>query len=936
MLPYFWYILKVIICSGILFGYYWSFLRNKIFHQYNRFYLLSAMILSLLLPLLKIDFWQQTDTPQASVFKVLQAVSAGDEYMSNVVITANKSGWSFQQLYPLFYWMVSVVFFLVLVKTLFAIRSLLKKYPVQEIEKVSFVNTNDKSTPFSFFKYIFWNVEIDMNTHTGKQIFKHEVAHIQEKHTHDKLFVNILLIFFWCNPFFWIYRKELNMIHEFIADRKAVADSDTSSFAAMILQATYPQHRFELTNNFFYSPIKRRLLMLTKIDNSRISYFARLMVLPLAVLVFAAFTFKAKNNHTSFYHGKKITVVIDAGHGGKDAGASSADGVLEKDLTLGIAKKIKELNSNDAIEIVLTRTEDVYLNAQEKAAFAKSKNADLVISFHIDNGPKEFANTKTGMSVFVAKDEFANAGESKILASAIINEFSNNYILPVMPQPKQRQGSVWILQANICPSVLVEAGFMNNEKDMVYLQTEAAKETIAKNVLTAIEKYASANNTTNNILKKTAISLPNKEFSKDTLPNKNIAISVQKDKQPLFILDGVEADSNILRRLDPNKINSINVLKDRVAFDKYGEKGNNGVIEIILKKNEIAKAEQPQVAIALDKFSVLYIGIDNPVTIALPDIPSDRLLVSTNNSSIRGNNGKYIVRVTAVGEATITVSTIKNNQRVILSTQSFQIKRIPDPTDTDFPDELKGLYKLDSSRISELKQKNLVEQQNSAKLNDNEKRLQLQAINADMDKVTLERKMQEYEVQNVKQKILYEQQNSAKLDYAEKQLLAKNADAALEKAVVERKLNDQELYNLKQKLLLEQQNIVKSDYTDKAILYEKELLVQQSNLVFTKAEVSPMFTGGDEAWRKYLEKNLDPRVPMNEGWKAGKYTVIVKFIVRMDGTVSDVGTENYKGSKTSKHCISIIQHAPKWQPAIQNGKKVNAYKKQPITFVIEE
>ena len=243
---------------------------------------------------------------------------------------------------------------------------------------------------------------------------------------------------------------------------------------------------------------------------------------------------------------------------------------------------------------------------------------------------------------------------------------------------------------------------------------------------------------------------------------------------------------------------------------------------------------------------------------------------------------------------------------------------------------------MDSSRISELKQKNLVEQQNSAKLNDNEKRLQLQAINADMDKVTLERKMQEYEVQNVKQKILYEQQNSAKLDYAEKQLLAKNADAALEKAVVERKLNDQELYNLKQKLLLEQQNIVKSDYTDKAILYEKELLVQQSNLVFTKAEVSPMFTGGDEAWRKYLEKNLDPRVPMNEGWKAGKYTVIVKFIVRMDGTVSDVGTENYKGSKTSKHCISIIQHVPKWQPAIQNGKKVNAYKKQPITFVIEE
>jgi len=221
MLPYFWYILKVILCSGILFGYYWLFLRNKIFHQYNRFYLLAALILSLLLPILKIDFWLQ-DTNQSQVIKALQVVSAGDEYMSNVIITTNKKGWSIQQLYPVVYWTVSFIFLFILLQTLFVIRSLLKRYPVQLIDKFSFVNTDDKSTPFSFLKYIFWNTNIDIDTVTGKQIFKHEVAHIQEKHTYDKLFVNIILIFFWCNPFFWLYRKELNMIHEFIADKKAI------------------------------------------------------------------------------------------------------------------------------------------------------------------------------------------------------------------------------------------------------------------------------------------------------------------------------------------------------------------------------------------------------------------------------------------------------------------------------------------------------------------------------------------------------------------------------------------------------------------------------------------------------------------------------------------------------------------------------------------
>jgi hypothetical protein len=97
-----------------------------------------------------------------------------------------------------------------------------------------------------------------------------------------------------------------------------------------------------------------------------------------------------------------------------------------------------------------------------------------------------------------------------------------------------------------------------------------------------------------------------------------------------------------------------------------------------------------------------------------------------------------------------------------------------------------------------------------------------------------------------------------------------------------------------------------------------------------------MFTGGDDAWRDYLQKHLKASTPVDEGWKAGKYTLIVKFIVHTDGSVSDVQTENYKGTKTSLHCIEVIKNAPAWQPAYQNGKKVNAYKKQPITFVIEE
>ena len=81
--------------------------------------------------------------------------------------------------------------------------------------------------------------------------------------------------------------------------------------------------------------------MLTKNKNPKINYFGRVMALPLLVLIFAAFTFKVKAGleaGVSRYNGKKITVVIDAGHGGLDAGAKSSEGILEKNLSLEIAK----------------------------------------------------------------------------------------------------------------------------------------------------------------------------------------------------------------------------------------------------------------------------------------------------------------------------------------------------------------------------------------------------------------------------------------------------------------------------------------------------------------------------------------------------------------------------------------------------------------------
>jgi len=88
-------------------------------------------------------------------------------------------------------------------------------------------------------------------------------------------------------------------------------------------------------------------------------------------------------NTTAHYAGKKLTVIIDAGHGGGDNGVI-ANNIKEKDLTLSIAKENKEIKKNENLNIILSRSGDELMTPKDRTSFAEAKNADLFISIHID------------------------------------------------------------------------------------------------------------------------------------------------------------------------------------------------------------------------------------------------------------------------------------------------------------------------------------------------------------------------------------------------------------------------------------------------------------------------------------------------------------------------------------------------------------------------
>jgi len=111
---------------------------------------------------------------------------------------------------------------------------------------------------------------------------------------------------------------------------------------------------------------------------------------------------------------------------------------------------------------------------------------------------------------------------------------------------------------------------------------------------------------------------------------------------------------------------------------------------------------------------------------------------------------------------------------------------------------------------------------------------------------------------------------------------------------------------------------------------------ETEDIVFTVAEKDPEFPGGLEAWAKFLGENIDGQTAVNNGAPAGSYTVIIKFIVDKDGTVRDVVAETKLGYRMEAEVIKVISKSPKWIPAVQNGKQVNAYRRQPLTFVVEK
>ena len=287
------YLLKSGACLGILFIFYTLFLEKENMHVFKRFYLLFALIIALVIPHLVfteyVEIPAQTNiTPQSTVSS--SELSYSTTTPTENVIDTQTTLWSIYGIGVLFF---AFRFF----KNLKQIHSRIRKNPKHKLVRFTQVLVEEKITPHTFFNYIFLNRKKLEANEIPEEVLLHEETHARQKHSLDVIFIELLQIVFWCNPFVYLTKKAIKLNHEFLADQAVLKETiDTKAYQNTLLSYlssnSDKNNSSELANAINYSSIKKRFSIMSTHTSKKAILLRNLFLLPLLAILIYGFSEK--------------------------------------------------------------------------------------------------------------------------------------------------------------------------------------------------------------------------------------------------------------------------------------------------------------------------------------------------------------------------------------------------------------------------------------------------------------------------------------------------------------------------------------------------------------------------------------------------------------------------------------------------------------------
>ncbi|CAM3589344.1 M56 family metallopeptidase [Flavobacterium gelidilacus] len=319
------------------------FFKKETFFKANRFYLLGSILLSLIIPLIKIPI--KGNIQKQTFFQLKEIV------VSNAGFIENKSEIT-SSFIPLFilYGIGILVFLMLFLIKLFKIYQIKKNTLIEVIDQVEVHRIKNSKQAFSFFNYIF----IGNDNSNIETIVKHEKVHKNQLHSLDLVFLEMLKIIFWFNPLVYFYQKRIVETHEFEADSNSISENKSCYYETLICQI-FEVNSISLTNNFYnQSLIKKRLVMLQKSKSKKAGMIKYLVVVPMTVLSLMLFSTSvvAQVNKGETVEKKKEKLLKEIKEFNQSATKEEKIKVLDENF---LEENLKELSKNTEAKIINTK-----------------------------------------------------------------------------------------------------------------------------------------------------------------------------------------------------------------------------------------------------------------------------------------------------------------------------------------------------------------------------------------------------------------------------------------------------------------------------------------------------------------------------------------------------------------------------------------------------
>ena len=287
--------------SGLLAMFYFAYiflLRKETFFNSSRWFLIAGLITSVILPFVvytKVIWVEAPPAPTPDPIITTTTTNVKNIPVSNSNVAAYQAHYSptnvsvieeenfeinWSLVLAVVYGMGFLAFMIKFAFDFYSLNSVLKGKKIEQQEDFKFIDVNENIAPFSYFDYIVYNSSL-YTTAELESILEHEKVHSDQKHTIDVLISRIFCILFWFNPIIWLYKKAILQNLEFIADSEASKKiADKKAYQYTLLKITTHETCVAITNHFYQSLIKKRIVMLNKNQSNKRNYWKYSAVIP--------------------------------------------------------------------------------------------------------------------------------------------------------------------------------------------------------------------------------------------------------------------------------------------------------------------------------------------------------------------------------------------------------------------------------------------------------------------------------------------------------------------------------------------------------------------------------------------------------------------------------------------------------------------------------